>query len=91
MNRFLTALLGAALMASTTARAAAQAATPPSAWREGQRRACLKNGDELLGWVKERARNLGRDGVSLPAEERLELRRGFGEIGAFVLAVREVG
>lgn len=37
-------------------------ARPQTAWRAGQPQACLKNGDELRGWFKERAKNLGRDG-----------------------------
>jgi len=39
----------------------AAAAEPETAWRPGQPRACLKNGDGLLAWFKQRAKNLGGD------------------------------
>jgi len=39
----------------------AAAAEPETAWRPGQPQACLKNGDGLLAWFKQRAKNLGGD------------------------------
>jgi len=62
MNRFFTTLICTAFIAGAPARAAAQAPETRSPWREGQPRACLKNGDALLGWFKDRAKNLGSDG-----------------------------
>jgi hypothetical protein len=62
MHRFHTAIICTALIACAAERAVAQAATPSSAWREGQPRACLKYGDALLGWFRERTKNLGPDG-----------------------------
>jgi hypothetical protein len=63
MNRSFPVILGLALLAGAAVRAE-PAALPDaqSAWRAGQPRACLKNGDALLRWFQERAQHLGPDG-----------------------------
>jgi hypothetical protein len=62
MNRSLTVLICIPLIVGLASRAAAQTTISQSAWREGQPRACLKNGDALLGWFKDRAKHLGPEG-----------------------------
>jgi hypothetical protein len=58
VNCFLAILIGATVLSGAASGAAGQTAPEESAWRSGQPSACLKNGDKLLGWFKDRAQSL---------------------------------